>query len=237
MEKTCLTVDIGNSSTKWAVWSGDEIVALGRVPALSESTVESITAKYGVIDAVAVSCVGSAERIPAIEGALILSASTPLPIDISEYAPGLGADRIAAMAGAETLEPGSAKMVIDYGTAVTYDRLDAGARFAGGNIAPGITTRFISLRQDTALLPRVETEGALRLSSLSTSEAILSGVMLGILAEYDIYASLCPSVFITGGDAPDFLKYLPASKPVPRYEPNLVHIGLKRIIDYNNNEI
>ena len=105
MEKTCLTVDIGNSATKWAVWSGDEIVALGRVPALSESTVESITAKYGVIDAVAVSCVGSAERIPAIEGALILSASTPLPIDISEYAPGLGADRIAAMAGADLRPP------------------------------------------------------------------------------------------------------------------------------------
>ena len=237
MEKTCLTVDIGNSSTKWAVWTGDDIVALGRVPALSGSTVESITDKYGAIDAVAVSCVGSSARIPAIEGAVVLSASTPLPVDISAYAPGLGADRIAAMVGAEALEPGTAKMVIDYGTAVTYDRIDAGARFAGGNIAPGITTRLISLRQDTALLPRVDTGGTLRLSSHSTSEAILSGVMIGILAEYDLYSALCPSVFITGGDAPDLLKYLPASKPVPRYEPNLVHIGLKRIIDYNNNEI
>ncbi len=237
MEKTCLTVDIGNSSTKWAVWSGDGIVALGRVPMMSGASIKAIEDKYGAIDRAAISCVGQTERIPDIDDALILSASTPMPFDVSAYAPGLGSDRIAAMVGAETVEPGTPKMVIDYGTAVTYDRVDADARFVGGNIAPGITTRLISLCQDTALLPRVDTGGEPSLSALSTSEAIFSGVIVGILAEYDIYASLCPSVIVTGGDAPDFLRHLPEQNPQPRYEPNLVHIGLKRIIDYNYNEI
>lgn len=237
MEKTFLTVDIGNSSTKWAVWCGDEIVALGRVPKMSADSIRAIEDNYGAIARTAISCVGQTERIPDIADALIVSASTPMPLDVSAYAPGLGTDRIAAMVGADALEPGITKMVIDYGTAVTYDRIDANARFVGGNIAPGITTRLISLRQDTALLPRVDTDGNLSLAALSTSEAILSGVMVGVLAEYDIYASLCQSVVITGGDAPDLLKYLPEQKPKPRYEPNLVHIGLKRIIDYNYNEI
>lgn len=238
-----LTLDIGNSSAKAMLWidgapAGEPIwgalaafdidhlclLAGGKVDCAAVCSVSNDCA--GLIDA-------AAQRADKL---LMVNASTPSPVDISAYstASTLGADRIAAMAGAMALHPGCDMLVVDCGTAITYDRIDASGRFLGGNISPGLGMRLRALHAFTARLPEVETDPAAPLWGMTTAQAMQAGALRGAMAEVLYYHSQCPAgtrLVLTGGRAPDICQDL-TNLPLD-IDPLLVLRGLNHIIDYN----
>ena len=149
----------------------------------------------------------------------------------------LGADRVAAAAGAQTAMP---TLVVDAGTAVTED-LVAEGRFLGGNISPGLSLRFRALNGYTSRLPLVGPDGELPDFGHDTVTAIRAGVLNGLLAEIrgvrDMAARRFGNVkiLLTGGDA-GILSGLLADEGIKvEVDLALVGRGLVRIFNYNDN--
>ena len=232
-----LTIDCGNTATKMALWQGDSIVRQWNEP--------DLPADIPGVDAAILSSVRKQAHIPAFLVALgprfiNLSSDTPLPIHIGYDTPRtLGADRIAAAVGAVRIAPPADDiLVVDIGTAVTYDFITADKVFVGGNIAPGINLRLKALNQFTSHLPVVDADGDTPLLGNSTATAMRSGAVRGIAAEIEYYYSqllrrgTSITTIVTGGSAPLVKPFI--SSPFI-FEPGLTMTGLKTILDYNEN--
>ncbi|MDP5170257.1 MAG: type III pantothenate kinase [Bacteroidia bacterium] len=127
----------------------------------------------------------------------------------------LGADRFAGIVAACNLSPAKPVLVVDAGTAITYDVATAEPRYLGGAISPGLQMRYDALHHFTAKLPHLRKEGDAPLIGNSTTQSLKAGVETAIVKEVqgmiDAYrkemgASL--QVFLTGGDALYFEKQL-----------------------------
>jgi len=139
--------------------------------------------------------------------------------------------------GAYTICPGKNVLVIDAGTAITYDIVTAKGEFMGGNISQGLEIRFKSLNKYTNRLPLLERpEETPPLVGSSTREAIQSGIVNGLLFEMDGFIDAISKAYpklqvvLTGGDAKYFVGKLKNSIFV---DPNLNLIGLNRILEHN----
>lgn len=166
-----------------------------------------------------------------------LSAATPLPIKNAYETPEtLGVDRIAAAVGAWGICPGKPLLIIDMGTAITYDLVSEDGTYLGGNIAPGLNLRLKALHHFTGRLPEVVASEDFKSFGKNTESAIRAGVMQGIVYETDGYISdyreRFPGLFafLTGGDLIYFAEKLKNGIFVSR---NLVLIGLNRILNHN----
>jgi len=168
---------------------------------------------------------------------LELDALTELPIENLYETPGtLGKDRLAAAVGANELFPDQNLLVIDAGTAITYDLVSEKNQFIGGNISPGLEMRFKALHQFTGKLPLINQSEDFQTIGRNTTDAIRAGVQNGILYEIeqtiDIfnrnYQNL--QIIMTGGDSNFFDKKLNYSIFVHF---NLTLIGLNRILEHN----
>ncbi|MGL4492132.1 MAG: type III pantothenate kinase, partial [Tannerellaceae bacterium] len=148
----------------------------------------------------------------------------------------LGRDRLAAVVGAHSIKPGHNLLVIDAGTAITYEFLNAEGCYMGGNISPGMKTRFKALNYYTQKLPLLNEDGDTPDLGDSTETAIRSGVVNGVVFEIDGYINSLRSkysdlfVFLTGGHSFYFERRLKNSIFA---DINLVLIGLNTILDYN----
>lgn len=170
-----------------------------------------------------------------------LTADTPIPVTNAYSSPhSLGMDRLAAAVGAWSMKPGQDLLVVDAGTAVTFDFVSADGIYKGGNIAPGIELRFRALHEHTGALPLVQSQGDVPMFGYDTPTAIRSGVINGIRKELEGYVnelrSIYPSllVFLTGGDAEFFdIK----AKSTTFAVPDLVLRGLARITEFNEKGI
>ncbi len=127
----------------------------------------------------------------------------------------LGADRFAAIVAACNLAPGHPVLVVDAGTAITYDVATANPEYLGGAISPGIGMRYEALHQFTARLPRITRHGQAALIGDSTNASIRSGVEYAVVKEVqgmiDAYREEMGTslrVFLTGGDGQYFEKQL-----------------------------
>ena len=166
-----------------------------------------------------------------------LNADLPVPIVKNYETPQtLGPDRVAAAVGAMALFPNENCLVIDMGTCVTYDWVSADAVFHGGIISLGLRIRFEAMHTFTKKLPLVEADGFPPLIGQNTKQALQSGAVNGLLAEvegivarYRAEQGDC-SVLLCGGDAAFFESRL--KKPIFAV-PNLVLIGLNRILQHN----
>lgn len=161
----------------------------------------------------------------------------PLPIEICYDTPEtLGIDRIAACVGAKSLFPGRPLLVIDAGTAITFDYVSCEGVFLGGNISPGVEIRFRALNQFTARLPHVSPEMSYDFVGKTTGKAILSGVMSGICFEINGYIRQFTEqepggvVVFTGGDSRLFVGKL--LKNIEMCS-ELGLVGLNEILRYN----
>ncbi len=169
-----------------------------------------------------------------------LTCNTPVPLKIGYGTPGtLGMDRLAAAAGAWSLNPGNNMLIIDAGTAITADFVTSDGIYAGGNIAPGIELRLHSLHEHTGNLPFVDRHGDCPEFGYDTETAIRSGVLRGTRLELDALIEETSRlhnhllVFLTGGDANCFdLKCKSGIFAVS----NLVLKGLEYIDNYNENK-
>lgn len=170
---------------------------------------------------------------------------TPVPIVNGYDSPQtLGQDRLAAAVGAKSLCPDENLLIIDAGSAITYDFVTDRGEYMGGNIAPGIKMRFTILQRMTKKLPLVETEEneLIPLFGKNTRDAIAAGVIRGVAYEVKGYMRTLHEkmdhfqTFLTGGNAPYILNNVRTSRTEKReihYEKNLVLIGLNTILIHN----
>lgn len=238
-----LVIDIGNTRIKYSLCTPEEVIKTVSVDFISPALVSALKQEYSELQNVILSSVRNYS--PALKSALAeqfetfieLDHSTPLPIEnCYESKETLGKDRIAAVVGAFHLYPNSNVLVIDAGTAITYDLLSAEGKYLGGNISPGLEMRFKALSHFTGKLPKVEQGEFKELIGKTTEQAIRAGVQHGI--EYEVERAIASfkenynnlKVIMTGGDADFFDKSLKNSFFVHF---NLTSIGLNRILQHN----
>jgi type III pantothenate kinase len=236
-----LIVDIGNTSTKLAVFEGINKLSQSRVSELSCEELEEELTRYK-IDKVIIS---SVKKLPKIISELfltnisyvhILSEQSLLPFKIEYKTPEtLGPDRIAAVAGAYNLFPGANILIIDAGTALTFEFLFGGS-YIGGTISPGLRMRFKALNKFTAKLPLVSPSASFTFPGQNTTDAITGGVITGMTYEINEYIRTFEKkhtdfkVILTGGDS-KFLK--DKLNHQVTYMPDIVIDGLNYILEYN----
>jgi type III pantothenate kinase len=167
---------------------------------------------------------------------ILLDENTPVPIKIQYETPQtLGRDRIASAVAVYTKYPDHNLLVIDAGTAITYDLIQAGGIYTGGNISPGMTIRFKALNNYTKRLPMLDEDGDIPEIGYNTETAIRAGVVNGILKEMNAYidefGTKYPDllIFLTGGHSFYFETKLKKSIFA---DGNLVLNGLNEILNY-----
>ncbi|MCT4664362.1 MAG: type III pantothenate kinase [Flavobacteriales bacterium] len=169
-----------------------------------------------------------------------LDSETPLPIKLDYKTPKtLGKDRIATAVAAYYDFPNSNCIIIDIGTCITIDFLDAKGVFHGGRISPGLQMRLSAMNHFTGKLPLVERNLDIDIIGKSTEESLQSGAFYGILHEiegtihhfkqhYDFI-----NVILTGGGAHAFDKRLKSSIFASNH---FLVKGLKYILSYNEDK-
>ncbi len=240
-----LCIDQGNSRTKVALFKQDGCIVKNLLyKSFTSVDVERLFSLYPIRNSIVSSVanmdaavVNTLNRLS--EHFVLFDYKTPLPIaNCYETPETLGQDRIASAVGAAYLCPDKNLLIVDAGSAITYDFVSAEQFFFGGNIAPGIKMRLTALNQMTKKLPLVEVEqNALTpLFGKNTREAIATGVVRGVVFEVKGYMRALSEqetqfeAFVTGGHAPYILNGV---KEGMRHEPHLVLIGLNRILEYN----
>jgi type III pantothenate kinase len=151
----------------------------------------------------------------------------------------LGKDRLAAAVAGNHLFPNQNVLVIDAGTCIKYDFINAQAEYLGGAISPGLQMRFNALHIFTEKLPLIELTVFKTLIGKNTTDSLLSGVINGTLSEIDgiidQYREIYPEIQIvlSGGDA----EYLVGKLKKGIFAvSNIVLQGLKIILDYNDKQ-
>ena len=237
-----LIIDIGNTVAKIAIFEEDTVVDVIRGSNHSLDCLSMLCHKYPIDRAIIASVITLSNTIrrqlaklpfPVVE----LNYKTPVPIKNQYRTPEtLGMDRLAAVVAAHEQQSAHNLLVIDAGTAVTFDFIDRNGCYHGGNISPGIYTRFKTLNACCDKLPLIERNGDTPDYGYDTETAIRSGVIKGM--EFEIcgyihqmrekYPDLL--VFLTGGDNFSFDSNLKSIIFADRF---LVLKGLNRILNYN----
>jgi type III pantothenate kinase len=236
-----LIFDIGNSSSKMAIFDGHEKITSFRTREFSCDKMEKILSPYKIDKAI----ISSVREIPDyifdlltinIPRVEVLSYKSRLPFSIEYETPEtLGPDRIAAAAGAYSLFPGNTILIIDAGSAITYDFI-AGKSYKGGNISPGLQMRFKALHKFTGKLPLVSPVDIFPQYGSNTTEAITAGVINGVIYEINEYIRTFQKnyvdikVILTGGDS-GYLKERISYKTT--CVPDIVIDGLNFILEYD----
>ncbi len=247
-----LTIDIGNTKTKVAVFEGEQPVEHIVVEQINVECIDGLIDRFGVFDNLIISSVDAEEEQRVAElfsefglKCHLLSYKSPLPFEIDYLTPEtLGKDRIAALAGAYAVGGEGNYLVIDCGTCNTYDLLVNG-HFVGGNIAPGIQMRLDAMHHFTAALPQCSIQNAQFTIDKSlgetTKSAILNGAYCGVINEINGYIERYSreyddlKVVLTGGlfnlQIADFRLHIVDNNTELLFEPTLVPKGLNYIVN------
>jgi type III pantothenate kinase len=209
-----LTIDVGNTQIKSAVFEQDTLIEKF-VFLLSDFqiSIEKILKKFDKISVLVISSVGKLENdaLNVFSDKVkiyVINRDKVFPF-VNNYATPntLGIDRAVLASGAVLQYPNQNRLVIDAGTCVTYDFIDAQNVYHGGAISPGIRLRYEAMHNYTAKLPLLELEEPENLVGNSTKESMHSGVVNGLTFEIDGYIDGLKSqnenfiIILTGGDA------------------------------------
>ncbi|MDO4692784.1 MAG: type III pantothenate kinase [Porphyromonadaceae bacterium] len=238
-----LVIDQGNTICKVAVYIEDELCSVRTLPRFCKQTLLELMGESPSISSAIYSSVGEQDdRIIELLSAHIpmvveLGAGTSVPIEIRYNRSGLGSDRLAAAVGAYALAGGIGEhLVIDAGTAITYERVSASGCYLGGNISPGLHARLRAMHEFTNRLPLLEDVQRCEGFGQDTVSAMECGALLGLLYEIEGYISAFRidhpegRVFLTGGDADLLGQKLSCELEIV---PDLVLYGLNYILEYN----
>jgi type III pantothenate kinase len=216
-----LTVDVGNTRIKAAVFEGDILLEhfvfvkeelqknIKNILNIFKNTTHLVVASVGNVSEqyfldfekeVVVHFVSHKDSFPFVNGY-----ETPQT---------LGIDRMVLAAGATLLFPGQNRLVVDAGTCVTFDFINENDTYLGGAIAPGLQLRYKALHDFTAKLPLLLLESPEDVIGKSTAESIHSGVVNGLVYEIDgfidqyrvLYSNFI--IILTGGDTEFLAKRL-----------------------------
>ena len=238
-----LIFDIGNTGTKLAIFDGQKKIVSFRTKLFHWERMQKMCAPYtDKLDRAIISCVRDTPEfvldlathgIPYVH---VLSHQSKLPFRNTYETPeSLGPDRLAAVAGAYRHFKGEKVLIIDTGSAVTYDLL-SGNTYKGGNISPGLSMRFKALHKFTGKLPLASTTIKYSPLGKNTLEAITAGVINGLIYEINenirVFQKKYPDIIVilTGGDS-GYLKERIGSKV--KYIPDIVFDGLNIILESN----
>jgi type III pantothenate kinase len=240
-----LLVDISNSYTKLAFATTRRLAKPIRHPTndLTVALLRRILRGRRVKTIVVSSVVPRTNKlITAAAGSsrlLFLSPQLDLGVGIDYPAPrSIGADRLANAAAVAQLY-GCPAIVVDFGTAVTFDVVSARGDYVGGVIAPGLEAMTSFLYDRTALLPKLTLREPARAIGKTTREAMMSGAIFGyrgLVREILIRVNLenfrlrKPRIIATGGYAQLIARELPEIDAV---HPNLTLEGLRIVANRN----
>jgi type III pantothenate kinase len=237
-----LCIDQGNTSTKIGVFDQDVLIEFAVFDEFGETELSQLFNKFPINASILSSVrIVNQQFIDYLNSNSIifieLSHNTSIPIvNAYETPETLGKDRLAAVVGAAFLKQGNDILIIDAGTAVTYDFIDSNAVYHGGNIAPGLNMRLKAMHDFTQKLPLVEPIIDPPMLGKDTQSALASGALNGIIYEIEGYINHLKIkypqllVLLTGGSTFYFISKL---KNAIFAERNLVLIGLNRILQYN----
>ena len=253
---TLLAVDAGNTNTVFGIWRGDELLDSYRLKTDPERTSDeygalllSLLGRRGVsassIDGVVISSV-----VPPLHPTLLRlsrdyfghkplfvepGVRTGMPIRYDNPAE-VGADRIVNALAARELY-GAPVVVVDFGTATTFDVVSAQGEYVGGIISPGVLIAAEALFAHASRLYRVDVQAPERLVGKNTATAMQAGIYYGYVGLVDgileRLAAAMPDlreIVATGGQAELIAE---GSKYIRRVEPLLTLIGLRRIHELN----
>lgn len=238
-----LIIDLGNTLAKFFLYNNGQCVKEQKVtienfPDMAESLILSHTVIQGLIYSdVSNQAGGFFEKFSDQFSVIAVSSRIQLPFINSYESPeSLGSDRIVLVSAACISHPNTNVLIIDLGTCITYDFLDANNLYHGGAISPGFEMRYKSLHQFTGNLPLLDADEGRSPSGKNTEQAIHAGIYFGIIDEinarikyYELkYDSL--TVILTGGDANKLPKTLKNSIFA---HPNFMAEGMFHLLKLN----
>jgi len=244
-----LTIDIGNTNIKSALFDGDNIAGykihsnqadfLNYINKLSfdEVAVSSVNKSFeeDIVGTI------SKNSVPVFKAGIQNKFSFIIDYETPET---LGIDRLCSASGAfsialknQLLSSNQYLVTIDFGTATTINIVSPDKKFLGGLISPGIKTMLKVLNEKTAQLPLVNQDSYKGIIGKSTNSSILSGVItatIGMIKETINYleknSGVQPIIFATGGNARYILPYL---DPKIIFDEALVLKGLQKVYELN----
>src|SRR5207248_442679 len=249
-----LVIDIGNTNTSLGVFDSEALVTHWRLTTARERTVDEwgvltrnlfalAELNFKSIDAIAIASVVPPLNFTLKRMAEVYFQATPLFVDhtidtgvpiLYEPPSDVGADRIVD-AVAAIRKYGAPCIVVDFGTATTFDAINAMGAYLGGVISPGITISSDALFERAAKLPRVEIKRPEKVIGSATVEAMQSGLYYGYVGLVDdilrrMIAELggSPRVIATGGLAPLIAK---GSRYVEIVDETLTLEGLRLVYE------
>ena len=243
-----LTIDVGNTSTACAVFRKESIVFRRHIPTPKRWPAGHLRTLLPAGWATRVRAVVSASVVPAHDQALaadgrkilgletlFLNHRTVTDVTLAIDKPSeLGADRIADCLGALCFF-NPPLIVIDSGTAITFDLLNAKKEYLGGCILPGIRIAISSLAENTAKLKEIAFAVPVSPLGANTVHSIRAGIFFGyvgalthLIGLYRAILGPGSKVIATGGLIRHFRGRVPG---IDRCEPDLLFHGLKRVYD------
>ena len=253
-----LTIDVGNTQILGGLFDGNDLVLqFRRITSAGTSSDElglflrSVIRENG-FDPAAVIQIICCSVVPSVNHslgsacvkyfkleALFVQAGTKTGLKIKYNHPkDVGADRIANAIGGISLYPDRDLIIIDLGTATTFDAITFDRNYLGGAIASGLKMSMLALETGTARLPSVEIARPEKACGSSTIEAIQAGLFyghIGLIREFILrFESECfggrkPVVIGTGG----FSRLFESTGLFTDIQPNLVLFGLRKALELN----
>ena len=252
-----LAIDVGNTQTMLGVFRSEELAWHWRMATQGERTADELALLFGgfleqqglsfsqEITGVAIASVVPDQTVALREMVdryfgfrpVVVEPGIKTGISIQTDNPKeVGADRIVNGLGAFA-KYGGPCIVVDFGTATTYDAVSENGEYLGGAIAPGIQVSAAALFGATARLPRVELTVPKLPIVKNTVDSIRSGLLFGTAAEVDGMVERMQkelgghvTVVATGGFA-DVI--VPLSQAIEHHEPWLTLEGLRLIYEKN----
>lgn len=242
-----LCIDSGNSSIKWGIFENGVLKGKGFSQNYDAEHWTGFVKSHGNIDKCIFCSVNNKDKEvrqalkDSVKSFIDFNHKTKIPLkNLYKTPETLGSDRLAACIGAWSVVPqGGSCLVIDLGTAVTFDVVTSGGEYTGGNIEAGLTMRLSSLNAYTSHLPLISQDDAETMTGLygnDTNSAIglggVNGLSMEIICNIILTSEKCEVfTFLTGGNAKLFEKKLKSDIFAFLLNRHKIDLGTHLIVD------
>lgn len=249
-----LCIDIGNTNTVLATFTGDQLVRDWRIKTDARSTADELGLLYrGLLaeDASNITGVAVCSTVPTAlrwlrkmldryfpdARRVVVEPGVKTGVQLAIDNPKeVGADRVVNTLATYTLY-GGPSIVVDFGTAINFDVISAKGEFLGGAFCPGIEVSFDALSARAAQLPKVDAARPRSVIGKNTVECLQAGLYFGVAGQVDRVVTRMikelgevRAVVATGGLAPGILD---ECRTITHHEPMITLIGLRLIYERN----
>lgn len=255
-----LAVDVGNTQTHLGIFSREKLTVEYRTATDARKTADELALSFQQFLALGnlmfledVSGIAVASVVPSVTLALREMAEKYFGFDPVVVGPGtrtgmpiltdnpkeVGADRVVNSLAAHVIF-GGPLIVVDFGTATTFDAISEAGEYLGGAICPGVQISSAALASSAAQLPRVELASPRSVVGKSTPESVRAGVVLGTAAMVDglceqIMSELPGAATVATGGLASLI--IPHCRTPIRVEPALTLIGLRLLYERNVDQL